>query len=1026
MIVEQVLKPAMYPVSTPLNVAAFQCPEPIPYAEAVQQSYQPVEVGWRWGPAWSTAWFRITGRVPAELAGRAVALRFSSATEALLWDDGTPRHGLDVNHDVAPLHDPAQGNEPLDLFVEAACNHPLGSTAFEWQEQEFNQRWKEAQPGRLEYCELVALDPAVWRLRHTFEFARQLMLRFGDEAERGQQLCQALRAAARTIDAADVSGTAAAALETIEQALAGSGVATPARCFAVGHAHIDTAWLWPLSETRRKCLRSFATAVRLLERYPDFHFLCSQAQQYAWLEESSPELFEAVAARVQEGRWEPGGAMWVEADCNVPSGESLVRQILYGTRYWERKFGESARQRFLFLPDTFGFPASLPQIMAQAGLDTFITNKLGWNDTNEFPHVTFCWRGIDGSEVLAHCTPGRDYNSANTPAELLRSARNSTRHDRTDTGVWLQPFGYGDGGGGPTDWMILNAHLARDCTGLPRTIISRTDTFCDALQKQRAVLREENRDLPVWDGPLYLEYHRGTYTTQAWLKQANRRAEQALRTAEWLTFAGPMALEPEPAEHAMTRLGEAWRLVLLNQFHDILPGSSIGPVYAEARAQHERVARICSELIEAGIRNWSQQVDTADMREPMIVFNPRATMQSDVVECDGRLHWAEDVPALGVAVVDRAQPTRVHAASVEGTTLSNGLIAATIDDAGRVTRLRHLGLKREACARRPDESRTPLNQLVLYDDRPRSWEAWNIDAEYAEQAHPADKAGGQPRVVESGPLRAVLELSRPLGQSSHITQRFVLTAEAPRLDIQTRVVWNEERRLLRALFPVDVRARWATYEIQFGHLECPTHRNTPWDQASFELCAQRWMDLSEHGFGVALLNDCKYGHSCVDNVLGLSLLRSPKSPDPEADMGVHEFTYSIMPHAGDWRAAGVARQAAALNLPMLARPLAPGQRGLLRNSWAPFALHVEGAIGVMIPALKRAEGDNRLIVRLVETHGGQGRIALAWNLPVAKVECVDLLECPVKLPDFAHKASAERTVLTLHPFQIVTLAAHLS
>jgi alpha-mannosidase len=1015
----QVLEPAVYPTSVPLAAAAFQCPDPIPHDEAVQAAYEPVEIGWRWGPVWSTAWFRLTGRVPPKMSGRPLALRFSCGTEALLWQAGIARQGFDDNHDSVVLCESATSGEELCLHVEAACNHPLGTAKFFWQEAEFNRRWDTPQPGILERCELAVYDPLVWQLWRTYDFARQLLLLLPEDSQRGQELCETLRRTTERIGDTNVPASAEAALEILTSGLREHAGTATSSCIAIGHAHIDTAWLWRIRETRRKCIRSFATALELMNRFPEFRFVCSQAQQYEWIEQDAPELFERIAARVRDGHWEAGGAVWVEPDCNVPAGESLVRQILCATRYWQQKFGPAAPQRFLFLPDTFGFSGALPQIMAQAGLDTFITNKLCWNDTNEFPHMNFRWRGIDGTEVLAHATPGKDYNAVNSPTELTRGAKNAARKDRARTGIWLQPFGYGDGGGGPTDWTIHNALLAEQCTGLPKARIDRVSSVCDELHQCHETLRAKGRDLPLWDGELYLEYHRGTYTTQAWLKRANRRAEQGLRVAEWLTFAGPTSLSEQEHDAARAQLDEAWKLLLLNQFHDILPGSSITAVYDDARAQHERLRGIYETLIDDGVRRWSGHADTCNRSQPMIVLNPCSHQRTGVVECDGRLHWVADVPAMGMTLLDRADQPPTTPVRVERRVLSNGLLTATIDEAGQVTSLKRCGSERDARAR------GVLNQLVLYDDRPRGWDAWDIDEDYADRAFPVTGPAATWRVIADGPLRAAIEVSRPLGSGSKITQRFTLEAGSPRLDIATSVDWHEEHRLLRALFPVDVRARHATYEIQFGHLERPTHRNTPWDQARFEVCAHRWMDLSEPGFGVALLNDCKYGHSCRENVLGLSLLRSPKFPDPRADLGRHEFTYSLIVHDGDWRAAGVDRQAEALNNPLIVRPLPAGSAGTTHDRWTPFELAAHGPVGVEIVAVKRAADDDRLILRLVETHGGRGHVTVAWNLPVVGVQCVDLLERPSSNAEITHDSPSRRTTVPLRPFQIVTLAAQV-
>ncbi|MBN2447928.1 MAG: alpha-mannosidase, partial [Phycisphaerae bacterium] len=729
---DQVLKSAVHARRSPLSTAVFQCADPIPYPQALSAEYKPVEVGWRWGPVWSTAWFRVTGQVPAEMRGQSVALRFSSGTEALLWADGTPQQGFDVNRDLAVLHESAAGGEPVELFIEAACNHPFG-VAPPWDSRGPEDRWATPTPGVLLSCELMTYDAAVWRLWRTYDFARQLMLLCEDDDSRGQQLCEALRHVTVLIDERDVAAGAEAAFDVLDAALRTAHGATT-HCHAVGHAHLDTAWLWPLRETRRKCLRSFANVLGLMERYPAFRFLASQAQQYAWVEEDAPELFARIAKRVAEGRWEAGGAMWVEVDGNAPSGESFVRQILHGTRYWQRKFGEHGAQRFLFLPDTFGFPASLPQIMAQAGLGTFITNKLAWCEVNEFPLMNFRCRGIDGSEVLAHCTPGNDYNSSNTPAELLRGEKNAARKDQGRTGVWLQPFGFGDGGGGPTDWHILNADLARQCDGLPNVNQGTASAFCIELHKRREELHSAGRDLPVWDGELYLEYHRGTYTTQAATKRANRKAEQGLRIAELLTSVGPDgAALPDEAE-TRRRLDESWKLVLLNQFHDILPGSSIAPVYVDAHRQHAQVRETYAALINDGLSAWAGAADTRGMQQPLLVFNPASRARGGVVEMDGQLAYAGDVPALGVRVIDRAAAASVAPVTVNGHTLCNGIVSVTIDDAGRIGSLYRVDEPREAGASLGNGKRAAINQLVLYEDRPRAWDAWDIDIEYVEKA----------------------------------------------------------------------------------------------------------------------------------------------------------------------------------------------------------------------------------------------------------------------------------------------------
>ncbi|MBT8484055.1 MAG: alpha-mannosidase [Phycisphaerales bacterium] len=1011
---ERVIAPARFRWSRTLPLAAFQCREPVPEAVARDADYRPVPLGWTWGPAWSTCWFRVTGRIPDDVGGHPVALRFCCGTEALLWRDGVPHQGFDHNRELASLHAPAAGGERFDLLIEAACNHGLGTSTFWWDTPDSQSRWRSTTPGRVTACALVSPDDVVEQLWIAYDTARRLLAELDESTPRARQLVVALAEATRRVNDADVAATAAEALEPLDAVLRAGATPSATSCIAVGHAHIDTAWLWPLRETRRKCVRSFASVLRLMERFPDFRFLCSQAQQYAWVEEDAPALFAQIRTRVEEGRWEPSGAMWIEPDANVPSGESLVRQILAGTGYWQRAFGTDAPQRLLYLPDTFGFTAALPQIMALAGLDTFVTNKLSWNERNPFPHASFRWRGLDGTEVLAHQTPGHDYNAALLPNELRRGETNIATQDRVGADIWLQPFGYGDGGGGPTAEAIQRAQLAGACEGLPRVTLGSAAAFSRALHTRREELRDAGRDLPVWDGELYLELHRGTLTSQAWLKRANRNGEEALRAAEWLALTGPA---PEPATRVREELDEAWKLLLLNQFHDILPGTSIAPVYAEARRQHERIADATSGVIARAVAAWADAADTSGLEQPMLILNPHAVTRGGVVDCEGTPVAVRKVSGLGATVVDRAKPVDVEPVHATESTLANGLIEVEIDDVGRIAHLRRAGTSRAAGARTPDGP-APLNQLVLYEDRPRSWDAWDIDAEHREKAMPVTEPVTSRTLVESSPLRAAIEVTRLIGARSAITQRYVLAAGSPRLDIVTHVRWHESHRLLRALFPVDVRSGLATYEIQFGHLTRPTHANTSWDEARFEVCGHRWMDHSEPGFGVALLNDGIYGHSCHGNVMGLSLLRASSFPDPDADRGEHRFTYSVMPHGGDWRAANVDREAHALNTPLITRPLPANRAGSWTKRHAPLTIETDGGAGVVVSAIKPRENGDGLVVRLVETHGGAGTAQIRWGLRVRSVRPADLLERPRKE---AVEHTGDVTTVRLRAFQIVTL-----
>ncbi len=598
--------------------------------EAVRASFEPVSPPWAWGPKWSTAWFRVRGVVPrAEEVGAAledVWLRFSSGTEAMVWGraaDGTgwrPVQGMDINRDRVRLSDVLprmKSGERFEIYIEAACNHPFGVTGFEWDDSEVHARWRSATPGRFEVAELVEVRGGLQELAWKYAFALGLLKELPEDSPRARVLEEALRAATNLVGDAEPFEGAAEAERVLDAAIE-APASSATVCHAVGHAHLDTAWLWPLRETKRKAMRSFSNVIRLMEREPEFCFLASQTQQYAWVEEDAPALFAEIAKRVKEGRWEAGGGMWIEPDVNVPSGESLARQMLHADRWWRSRFGEKGAQRHLYIPDTFGYNAALPQIMRLGGLDTFITNKLWWNQSNPFPHTTFRWRGIDGSEVIGHNTPGQDYNAVNTPKELRRGETNTAKR-RAPMGVaagvgkeaapvrWMQPFGYGDGGGGPTARSIRYAQLSKGCEGLPAVRMSTATAFCDALHADIATIRAAGGDVPLWIGELYLELHRGTLTTQAWIKQANRRAEQRLRLAELLiSGAGETVSEDDRAA-----LDKAWKLLLLQQFHDILPGSSIGRVYEDSRRDFAEIERLVGGIIERGATVWAGKAGAA-------------------------------------------------------------------------------------------------------------------------------------------------------------------------------------------------------------------------------------------------------------------------------------------------------------------------------------------------------------------------------------------------------------------------------
>lgn len=854
-------------------------------AQAQALEYRPAELGERFGPLWATYWFQATATVPESWRGDRVDLVWFSDSEATLWLDARPVQGLNREHRDAVLAGRARGGERMAFEVELACNGLFG-----------RQRDR---PFELHRCELARFDPDAWRLYHDFETLRLLAVDPGlDESWAGELLSE--------LNEFCNSGDAAI-LERLYERRNGS---TVHELSAVGHAHLDTAWLWPLAETYRKAVRTFSTQLRYMDEYPEYRFACSQAQQYAWIEERAPELWEEIRAGVKRGQFVPVGGTWVEPDCNIPSGESLVRQFLHGQRYFESRLGRRCTE--FWNPDVFGYNGQLPQLMRQAGIGRFLTQKLSWNRFNPPQHHTFTWQGVDGSEVLAHFPPADTYNAEASVPELRRNARDYKDHLHSRRSLLV--FGHGDGGGGPTRTMLETLRRARDLQGLPRTEIRAPEEFFDALEA-------EPGERPIVVGELYLEYHRGTYTSQARTKLGNRRAEIALHDAEFLLAAGG-------GEYPHAELDRLWKLLLLQQFHDILPGSSIGLVYEDAE-------RDLAEVVERANALWERG------ETPV---NTLGVLRREVV--DGRFVVA--APPYGAGRVVAADDE----VRLEGLTLANAHLRAELAPDGTVVSLLHKATGRETLA-------APGNRLELYDDRPVEFDAWDVDPFHLETRRDCPPAESH-RVVTESPLRVEIAFERAIGEASRLTQIVRLDAESRRLEFHLEVDWHEERKLLKTCFPFAVRSTNATYEMQFGYAERPTHYSTSFDAARYEVPGHRFADLSEHGFGAALLTDCKYGYSGYGNELRISLLRAPKSPDPEADMGRHAFAYAVLPHAGGWREAGVVSEGLRFNVPVRFAAHAPDSFASVDDP------------NLVLDTVKRAEDSDALVLRLYEAHGARG------------------------------------------------------
>ena len=751
---------------------------------------------------------------------------------------------------------------------------------------------------------------------------------------------------------------------------------------AAGHAHIDVAWLWTLDQTRQKSRRSFTNVLRLMEDYPSFSFTQSQPQLYEYLLEDDPELFAQISDRIKEGRWEPIGGMWVEADCNISSGESLVRQFLLGREFFKTHFGPEAESPVLWLPDVFGYAWNLPQLIKEAGLEYFFTIKIGWSQYNRLPFDSFWWQGLDGTRVLTHFSTTKNpeskhastYNSDGSPGQVLGTWLNFQNKDDAPPGEslpLLMSYGWGDGGGGPTREMIENILEMENFPGAPRVKPGKAIDFYRHLDRV-------SESLPIWNGELYLEFHRGTYTTQSRNKRANRKMEFALHDAEFLAAAASI-LDPD-FDYPFEMLEKAWKLVCLNQFHDILPGSSIAPVYQESLEQYGEVESLANQVKDMALEKIAAQLGTG-----MLLINPTSFTRDEPVLIFDQFHQPGLLPPYSITPLPLDLPDTKPTGKLicQKDLLENEFLRVELNKAGDITRIYDKKAEREVL---PEGA--VANQWIAFEDRPLNWDAWDIDIFYDDKSWLAEPASSI-KVIEGGPLRGTLEISRKI-LSSPYTQRISLAHNSPRLDFETDINWQERKVLLKAAFPVDILSPTATYEIQWGNVQRPTHHNTSWDWARFETAAQKWVDLSEGGYGVSLLNDCKYGHDIHQNIIRLTLLRGTTAPDPDADLGDHNFSYSLLPHQGSWDEETV-KEAYALNNPLLVW----GEKsGVSPDSSTVngFSLAAVDQPNLVIETIKRAEDGEGLIIRLYETQRKRGSFTLTTGFPIEKAWRTNILE----------------------------------
>ena len=981
------IRPAIYGAAVPLDIEVWHAPgEPVTPAEALAAAYEPAEIGLPWGPAWGTAWFHFSGQVPAEWAGREIEavidLGFSggpgfSAEGLVHTTTGVPLKGLHPRQTYAPLSilgpdgTAASAGDRIEFYVEAAANpEVLGSNAFAP-----TDIGSKPEPGgkpiyQLARADLAVFNAEVWDLVLDLDALDGLQKELSPQEPRRKEILRALSRALDVLDYEDVAGTASDARAELTEVLSRPAHASAHQLSAVGHAHIDSAWLWPLRETRRKVARTVSNVATLAQEYPELVFAFSQAQQHAWVKDNYPEVWERLKKAVADGTIVPVGGMWVESDTNLPGGEALARQFVHGKRFFLDEYGIDTQE--VWLPDSFGYTAALPQLVKLSGSKWFLTQKISWNRENKFPHHTFFWEGLDGTRVFTHFPPIDTYNSDLSGRELAHAQRNFAENGAATRS--LVPFGYGDGGGGPTREFIATARRVANLESSPRVTIESPTEFFSAAE-------EEYPNAPVWSGELYLEIHRATYTSQAKTKQGNRRSEHLLREAELWSTAAVVAgkLDSYPYED----LDRIWKAVLLNQFHDILPGSSISWVHREAEATYKRLA----EELEAIIAKAQQAL--AGEGSDQIVFNAAP-------------HSRGGVAGLGAGV----STGEGQAATIDGNVLDNGLIRVTIDDHGLITSLYDVAADREVVA--PGST---ANLLQLHVDTPNHWDAWDVDSFYKNNVRDVTEVDTVDFSTADGVATVVV--TRSFNRSS-ITQTLRLRPGVKRVDIETSVDWHESEKFLKAAFPVDVHADRSASETQFGHIFRPTHQNTSWDAAKFEIAAHRWVHVGEPGYGVAVVNDSTYGHDInrtaredggTTTTIRTSLIRAPRFPDPHTDQGVHVVNHALVVGAGIPEAI---EEGYRINLP---------ERIVSGAAGADPILAVDNG-NVIVEAVKLADDQSGdVVVRLYESSGGRSRATVTPGFAAASVTEVDLLERHLADHDLKNGGVS----LDLRPFQILTL-----
>lgn len=980
-----------------------------PTKEKIETDWKKADMGLLWGGLGVHSWFKTTVKIPESFKGYETRFRINTGHEGE-WDatnpqfqiyiDGKIKQGMDVNHTETILTYQSNGNETYD--IEFLAYHGLTDEKI-----------------KITTC-IVAVDSVTETFWYDLNVPLTSAALLPADSRDRLTILKTLSEAADIIDlrnaySAEYYKSLEKAGELLKKVFYTEVKKDVPLVTGIGHTHIDIAWLWTVSQTREKVVRSFSTVIELMKKYPDYQFMSSQPILYQFVKEDAPELYEEIKERIKEGRWEVDGGTWLEPDCNIPSGESLLRQLLKGRKFFKEEFGKTSDT--LWLPDVFGYSAALPQILVKSGIKNFMTTKLSWSQFNMIPHDSFMWKGIDGTKIFTLLSTTSDYD-ASTGDKVSFSGRKKTTtytgdinanmllgtytryQDKDINEHTMMIYGYGDGGGGPTYEMLERQKRFRyGIPGIPRIELNSQKAYFDNIRQNI-----NPKDIPDWAGELYFEYHRGTYTSMAKNKRYNRKLEILYSDLE--TMSSIMEIMGHEYDHKTIQ--EGWDIILLNQFHDIIPGTSIKEVYDATDKEYEKITANGNRLLRKLLKQLADSV--CKSKDSILVFNTLSGKRNDLVTCENiqndftavedingnvrplqyiadskAVFFAEDIPSKGYSVYRLLKEANLKTDNLikNDTDLyfENKFYSVRFNENFNITSLIEKATQREAMVQGKAG-----NKLMCYEDRPMEWDNWDIDIFYKKKPYDLGDVTSW-EIVENGPVRTCIKTKRQFMHST-IVQHIYLYNDIPRIDFATEVDWKEKNVLLRVEFPLDINTNKATFEIQFGNLERSTTNNTSWDVAQFESCGHKWADMSDGNFGVSLLNDCKYGYSAKGDALSLTLIKSGTYPNPVADIGLHKFTYSIYPHGSSWQYANTQEEACKLNSPLHSLYKANGQSSGL-SAYSFVSVDTDNCL---IDTIKKAEDGNGYIVRIYEYKNRRTPIKMKFGNDIKSAFECDLME----------------------------------